>query len=267
MFTARHKDEFERLGVARFPEILPAGDVRDMSDRLWRALGEDHKVFRDDPPSWRAARPSGFQRLIRSDAFAAIASPAVVGVLDALFGAGQWQPPRHWGQPLLCFPTPGLDWDVPHRHWHLDIPAGDACRTLPGVRLFAFLERVEPRAGGTLVVTGSHRLVQALGARSEAPAVLRSAQVRKALMRSTPFIRSLCSPPEGSDRVREFMGGTARQGDVPLTVAELTGEPGDVVVMDLRVLHALAPNCGSRPRLLLGQHIYRAPRVDSSSGE
>lgn len=42
-----------------------------------------------------------------------------------------------------------------------------------------------------------------------------------------------------------------------MRVAELTGAPGDIVLMDLRVLHALAPNAGERPRMVLGQVLHR----------
>lgn len=36
-------------------------------------------------------------------------------------------------------------------------------------------------------------------------------------------------------------------------VVELHGEPGDAFFMDLRILHTLAPNASSVPRILLAQ--------------
>jgi hypothetical protein len=38
---------------------------------------------------------------------------------------------------------------------------------------------------------------------------------------------------------------------------ELSGAPGDVVLMHPWQLHAPAPNCGTSPRLLLSQSIVR----------
>jgi ectoine hydroxylase-related dioxygenase (phytanoyl-CoA dioxygenase family) len=46
--------------------------------------------------------------------------------------------------------------------------------------------------------------------------------------------------------------------DVPLQVTELTGSPGDAWLMDLRVLHASAPNAGDRPRVMLTHRFERA---------
>ena len=45
---------------------------------------------------------------------------------------------------------------------------------------------------------------------------------------------------------------------MPLSVVELTGEPGDIYVTDLRLLHTVAPNVGPRPRMVMTQrYVYR----------
>ena len=44
----------------------------------------------------------------------------------------------------------------------------------------------------------------------------------------------------------------------PLQVMEVTGAPGDAWLMDLRVLHASAPNAGDRPRVMVTHRFERA---------
>ena len=60
----------------------------------------------------------------------------------------------------------------------------------------------------------------------------------------------------------ESAGGTESPtgsvGEVALRVMELTGQPGDVWVMDLRVLHSAAPNAADRPRLMVTHRFLRA---------
>jgi hypothetical protein len=49
-----------------------------------------------------------------------------------------------------------------------------------------------------------------------------------------------------------------RAGEAEIEVVELTGQPGDVWLMDMRVLHTVAPNVRSTPRVMLTQRF--APR-------
>ncbi|HME71509.1 MAG TPA: hypothetical protein VKM54_16800 [Myxococcota bacterium] len=56
---------------------------------------------------------------------------------------------------------------------------------------------------------------------------------------------------EGLDRVRAFMGEHVSSEGTIVQVVELTGEPRDVVLMDVR--HVPAPHCLAVPRLMLAQ--------------
>jgi hypothetical protein len=128
--------------------------------------------------------------------------------------------------------------------------APGALATLPGVQLFVCLDRVEPRAGATVVACGTHRRIDALRRRKGPSWPGRSADVREALKREVPWVRELCSLRAGEDREARFM-----RSDGELQVVELTGEPGDVWVMHPWILHAPAPNCGARPRMVLTERI------------
>jgi hypothetical protein len=46
-------------------------------------------------------------------------------------------------------------------------------------------------------------------------------------------------------------------GGIPVRVAELTGQPGDVVLTHPWVLHSWSCNTGSSPRMMLTKNLYR----------
>lgn len=75
------------------------------------------------------------------------------------------------------------------------------------------------------------------------------------LVSSEPWFRARLSKEGPEDRVQSFMTRSVCTRGIVLRVAELTGEPDDIVLMDLRVLHTASPNIQSRPRLMLGQQI------------
>jgi hypothetical protein len=256
MLTIAQRSEFDRLGLLRLPGVIPSADVERMRERLWTALSRQHGVLREAPETWTVSRPAHFQALVRSGAFAPMASGPVCDALDDLFGPGGWQQPGRWGQPLVTFPSSG-QWEVPHRHWHFDILSHAPISELPGVAIFAYLNCVEPHGGGTVVVTGSHRLVKALATCISDSPKTRSAEIREALLQAEPWIAALCARNETGDRVQTFMTEHVSLDGMTLRVVELTGEPGDVVLMDVRLLHALAPNCRTAPRLMLAQRVYR----------
>jgi ectoine hydroxylase-related dioxygenase (phytanoyl-CoA dioxygenase family) len=118
------------------------------------------------------------------------------------------------------------------------------------VQYFAFLDSVRPRGGGTLALAGSHRLVAPYLGEGEA---FRMGRVRTSLA-VHPWLRALWTPDDSSDpddRIRRYLGEETVVDGVPLRVLELTGEPGDVVVMHCDTFHAVAPNRSGRPRWML----------------
>ena len=167
-------------------------------------------------------------------------------------GAGAWGPPKTWGQPLVTFPTPG-PWKLPHKVWHTDYPASEVAFPLPAVRFFVFLEPVASQGAATLVVRGAHKAMMALA--REGGSSVRSADAREILESRSPWLRALFS--ESENRVSCFLETDGDLCGVPVRVEELTGEPGDLVLMHPGMLHNGSPNVLGRPRMMLVQSIVR----------
>jgi hypothetical protein len=259
MLSAKQRDEFERLGIARLPGAIARADADAMCDRVWQALGKRYGVLRDSPPTWKRQYLLGTHHLPKSENFDEVGSPAIRAALDDLFGSGNWQPRgARWGSLLVTFPNSRERWTVPHQAWHLDYPASRSeGNALLIVRIFVCLAKLEPCSGGTVFVAGSHRLVQNLVSK-DGVAQMRSADARAAMVRTCPWIRSLCTFDERVDRIEVFMrSGTVVDG-VGMRVVEMTGEPGDVLLTHPLLLHAGSKNTAAVPRIALSSTVHRA---------
>jgi hypothetical protein len=254
MLTPEERTEFQELGLTRLPGAVDPSAAAEMRERVWAFLAERHGIQRDAPETWKPVTPSTFRPLQRAGAFDAMCSPGVRDAVDELLGGRAWSVPPHPGQLLMTFPVRGA-WTVPHKIWHLDYAAPGSLDGLPGIQIFLLLDRLEPRGGGTLAVAGSHQLVQRLREKGGPGYEGRSAEVRKALRRAVPWLRDLWSAREAEDRVQRFMGATAQFEGVTLRVVEMTGSAGDVNLMHPWLVHAPAPNCGSRARMMLTERV------------
>ena len=138
------------------------------------------------------------------------------------------------------------EWEVPRSIWHLDIPRSRSIGP-PGPEMFTFLNKVEPKGGGTLILAGSHRLLNDVD-------YLSSKGVKRKLKRHAYF-RELTGKGDG-DRSR-FLEEIGYIDNVPVKVVELTGDPGDVYFVDLRLLHSLGANTSDQPRMMIAQRMPR----------
>jgi hypothetical protein len=248
--------EFERSGLLRLGEVFSEADAALMRDSLWVALAKEHGIRPDDPATWTIRQPTGFQSLTRQGAFDRIANPALVSTMDGILGEGEWDRPKHWGTPLVTFPHFDRRWDVPCAMWHLDFAPREPSRPLPGVRILAYIGVVEPGSGGTVALAGSHSLVERW-LETEADCPRNSASMRDALARRHPWLHDLWSGDPSEDRAQRFMNVGVRLDGTDLRVVELTGAPGDVILMHPWTFHAPAPHCGRTPRMMVSHSIFR----------
>src|SRR6266852_7102226 len=257
MLTPEQRDEFRRVGILRLPGAIASRDAKEMCESVWSALRRRYDVRRDAPDTWGARRITGTHDLPKGAAFAQVGSPAVREALDDLLGRRNWEPPERWGSLLVAFPESRERWTVPHQGWHLDFPATRSLQGLFAVRIFTCLAKLPPGGGGTLFVAGSHRLVDTLP-RKENVERLRSADARKALIRSCPWVEALCSADGTDGRVQRFVERGEAFDDAELRVVQMTAEPGDVVLTHPYLLHAGAKNCSSGPRIVLSSSVFRS---------
>jgi hypothetical protein len=116
---------------------------------------------------------------------------------------------------------------------------------------------VEPRGGGTLIVSGSHRLVHKWFKDHPPSPGTRGAEFRKLLL-AHPYIRDLHTPGNRDERVARFMEKIEEADGIPLQVVENAGVAGDVILIHPLMLHVAAPNSGSEIRFLLSSGVDTA---------
>lgn len=123
-------------------------------------------------------------------------------------------------QFLLSPPNQGA-WTLEGLNWHVDVQAG-ALDEAPGVQAFFLIDDVLPHGGATLALAGSHKLKQA-GLASQS-------RVREALK----------SHVDLADMLRDY----------GLKVLEMSGQAGDVYLMDMRTLHTPSINDSKNVRIM-----------------
>lgn len=248
ILTSGQLNEFDRRGVLRVPRLFSTDQVRRAREHVQRRLARlglwsDGAWTLGERPQWPATGLKSSKAIGNKhpDVEALLEHPTLLSVAEALLGSREFDR-TVYRRPQILFTLPNADtWTVP-THWHVDLPRLASGRR-PGIQVFTFLDTVESRGGGTLVLAGSHRLLNE-------GRFLRVKGLRSLLHRE-PFFRELYSEANTTheDRAR-LLGQVGAVGDVTLEVVELTGIAGDAYFTDLRVLHTAAPNAANSPRMM-----------------
>jgi hypothetical protein len=138
---------------------------------------------------------------------------------------------------------------VPAGLWHWDNPCELHLDRPRALFVVSFIGPVAPGGGGTLIISGSPRLLIRQERRLP-PGRLREfgARLWEPFHRCDPWLMALTGQaPSPADRIAAFMDTETTVDGVPLRVAELTGEPGDMVFCHPVMVHCAAPNRGTRP--------------------
>lgn len=243
MLAPEQHDRFRRQGLVHLDAFLPRNEVDAACAVTRRVFGEAQTQVNGTTqpvvPAKGKLRGASESGPVRS-----LFTPALMDAIVELAGGRSIRPMGNRPQFLVTMPN-AEEWTVPPTIWHVDLPRLPS-NCLVGIQVFTFLSDVVPRGGGTLVVAGSHRLLNN-GSR------VRSKNI-KTRLRRLPYFRELMSK-ESVDRERFLTeSGSAQdpdEGDVSLRVVELCGRPGDVYLTDMRLLHTLAPNATNEPRVML----------------
>ena len=253
--TPDQRAAFERDGVVRLEGFLPADLVERARAAVLRPL-ERVGFWRDGGwrlealprPKWPGHGPSAAKLIGNKhpEVAALFETAAVLALVDEQL-EGRPFDARLYPRPQMLFTVPNIDaWVLPNG-WHTDAPRIASGRS-PGVQLFTLLEPVGARGGATAVVAGSHRLLG--NGRS-----LTAKRMRHELGRE-PFFRQLWRKTPVAWPHDELPAGAV--DNWPLRVVEMTGAPGDVWLMDLRLFHAASANAAATPRLMATRRFMRA---------
>jgi Phytanoyl-CoA dioxygenase (PhyH) len=259
MLTQEQRVTFDADGVVRLSGAVPGDDARRMADliRAHLATGARTRQVGED----EVAKDRGvFQPLKRSGAFDAIGAGALPAALDDLLGDGGWERPLHCRRPLVTYTSEG-PWDVPTGGWHIHLrPAtGEELQT---VDVFVVLSELRPRGGGTLFLTGSHRLISQSGEHGS-----KTSALKRSLGERDRWLAELWATQADQriDRRRRYLDEGAVVDGVPMRVIEATGRPGDAYLMRSDTFHAAAPNTHDQPRIMLVGGVPRYGRPDQLS--
>lgn len=246
-----HKLEFETRGITKYHGLVSKAEAMVARD-LIHEIASEHGLL--TPAGWRRSHsrfgiPKPFRAAINAlnhaGHFPNLVGEELVTVAQDLLGEPVRPLPP--GQQILFSLPEAASWSVPNDVWHVDIPRlGDLGPS--GLQMFTFLNDVEPKGGGTLVLAGSHRLMNNAG-------VLRSKEL-KSILKKEQYFQSLFDAKRAPiTHLEDTLGAI---DDVDLEAVELTGRIGDVYFMDLRVLHTPAPNSTDTARLMLTCRLPRA---------
>ena len=155
--TPADLQHFERDGYVVVRQAFPRADALAMEEHWWSELADTYGIRRDDRSTWRQI-PGNLKAAKRDPAQQAILSDTVRGVVDDLLGTGTWSSPRDWGVTLVTFPEPG-SWELPTRLWHWDNPCEPHLHRVRGLFVVSFIGPVAAHGGGTLIISGSPRLL------------------------------------------------------------------------------------------------------------
>lgn len=251
------QSQFSELGFVRVREAFPRPDAEAMSDVIWEVLQHKFGILKTDPSTWdRPFRKAALEEVGHSSLFWNIFGDRLLSVIDDLLGEGTWSLPSRLGDFLITFPN-ATSWELPHegmavgdQRWHSD--EGH----VPGVLGFVFLNDVDPRGGGTLIVQGSHRLLRRDYRQvAEPDGEGRKWKHRWEADHQFEWLRDLRQPGDPDARYKRFVENVTVDDGVPLQVVELTGKAGDAVLCDPWLIHSAAPNALTMPRFM------RTPRI------
>ena len=235
---------FAARGYVCVNDAFSSEAALEMQDVMWRELLEAFGIDRTDRATWHQP-PHDLRRSKTDPGQLAMNTERLLGACDALLDAGSWGTPTHWGRVLVTFPDDSpTEWTVPTGVWHWDSALHENVGGVERLVVFTFFSEVETGGGGTLIVEGSHRLLQSF--HEQLPAgerELAHRKLRKRFLEWDPWLQRLSGlEPVPADRNGYFMGASRDVRSIPSRVVELTGRPGDAVICHPLMLHTTAPN-------------------------
>ncbi len=196
VLSADELAHFAEHGWLRLRAAFPPDAAERMRAFMWEQLRLRHGADPEAPATWQWS-VNGLNRSARHPVYNEVASPRMRSAFTQLLGHANWTMPAKWGGFLVDAPNGGAEaWRIPADGWHWDLPP---CSALFVFTLFAPLA---PHEGGTLLASGSHRLLRRWFAQRGI-----AASCKAALKREFQSFASLAGAPH---RRRAVLGGSLR---------------------------------------------------------
>jgi hypothetical protein len=242
---------FARWGYVRIPAALPPAFVAQVQDVVWAQLKQRAGVIREDPATWRPDVVPINKTVIDQAAGVEIGQRLTEAV-DHLLGVDQWRPLNTLGGLLLTMPGGSPEtWNVPTTGWHMDNDPRNYRGKVDKLMLFTFYSAVQPQGGGTLILSGSPRLLEQYMGTQEADCIPGPATFLEQIANWHPWLGELTGRRSVPNRTpEEWLGPVVDVHGTSVQVVELTGEPGDAVLCHPSMLHAVSPNSLATPRIM-----------------
>lgn len=244
-------DRFHETGVVHLPGAMTVDQAAAIRNTIWRFIEAHTEIAEGDPSSWRGRSPSiSFKSLQGRAVFAPLVeNAALTAATQAIFEPHGPEPPRRRGRVLWTFPQRD-PWLLP-TSWHMDGNFGLAAFPVPGVQLWALLADVEPCGGGTLLLAGSHHLVERYAARLPADQRGGNSVSWSRMLKQDPWLDQVRRGGTPENPRRDLLGDAHEVDGATVTPIEITGRAGDMFVSHIQVFHSPSPNTASKVRQML----------------
>ena len=242
---------FAEQGYVHLPQAFDRAAALAIQDAVWSQM-QAAGIDRGDRSTW----PAGAWRGVKDnpELERGIGAPRLCGAINQLLGPGNWRVPSRWGGYLISFPQGDIDdWTLTSDNWHWDdtlINHFDIGTT--GLFILTLLSEIPAHGGGTLLVAGSHRLIEQYFRRlAPADQQLKQKPLKERFAQSQPWLAELTGQTSPvANRTHRFMAETSEVDGVPVKVIEVIGAPGDAYLCHPAIYHAASPNHAQWPRFM-----------------
>lgn len=240
MISEPQRDEFVEKGLIRLPGFIPGRLTRPLQEAIASELsrlglrvgGKYHSSKLQAMPVFQQTTYLSGQVNVGRE-LEKLFTPELFKLMSEL-AQSRLEAAHPFPQLLMSLPHKE-EWSLQNLNWHLDYK-NSRMDILPGIQVFILIDEVRPHGGATLALTGSHRLHRILPGQNAHHMVRQN--------------REFTNHPEKFLEPREIEG-------VPVQIVEMSGDAGDVFLMDLRVLHTPSLNAQTRARVMMEATVSR----------
>tara|TARA_Y100000780_G_C13696127_1_gene423507 strand:- start:252194 stop:253033 length:840 start_codon:yes stop_codon:yes gene_type:complete len=265
--------KLKTFGYLRLKSFVNPEDLSQLQSNFSKDLKETLHIDLSIPVSeslrgtWRVPGMNPIMRNLKESYALVSIEEQIKNKVNGIFDSNLWGTQELWYSLLSMPGIPIENWHIPKGSWHADEP-GFQGEDLPwSYFVFIFLDKVEHKGGGTFIISGTHHHAQRLAEEShlyDESLVLEfkdrfgqktNLLTQRALFPHTELYKKLCSE-EPWFKGEELSSFKSHMG-IEHELIELTGDPGDIVILDPRGLHSVSEIANGRPRQVLRMDLHR----------